>query len=283
MRRENAEAIGKTLGTVEDVDVSATRDCRGKCFCRGRMVNIGGPQPQWVSFQYERMPIFCYWCGVLNHDEKDCKLWLNSKGSLRRKEQQYRVWMRATMERFYKSQLVTYHGGSQNATVDTPPQRTTQSLRITELVDCRAHTAATASGTLNDPGKKNPINVEEIIQPGPSNTEILNNQALFQTHLEEIDRDLGTLPTVTGEVSIETMHGKDGLNTDTNSSQVEEVVVTKTAGRVQNRSVTDSSVPIQDAPGVKGQMHTLGTCKRVTNKTSPMDTRESSGAKPGPK
>ena len=126
-----------------------------------------------------------------------------------------------------------------------------QSLRITKLVDCRAHTAATASGTLNDPGKKNPINVEEIIQPGPSNTEILNNQALFQTHLEEIDRNLGTLPTVTGEVSIETMHGKDGLNTDTSSSQVEEVVVTKTAGRVQNRSVTDSSVPIQDAPGVK--------------------------------
>ena len=115
MRRENAEAIGKTLGTVEDVDVSAIGDCRGKCICvriniditqplcKGRMVNIGGPQPQWVSFQYERMPIFCYWCRVLNHDQKGCKLWLNSKGSLRKEEQQYGVWMRATMERFYKS------------------------------------------------------------------------------------------------------------------------------------------------------------------------------------
>ena len=45
---------------------------------------------------------FCYWCGRLNHDEKDCKLWLNSKGGLC-KEEQYRVWIRATMERFYKS------------------------------------------------------------------------------------------------------------------------------------------------------------------------------------
>ena len=143
--------------------------------------------------------------------------------------------------------------------------------------------AATASGTLNDPCKENPINVEEIIQPGPSNTEILNNQALFQTHLEEIDRDVGTLPTVTGEVSIETMHGKDVLNIDTSSSQVEETVVTKTAGRVQNRSVTNSTVPIQDAPGVKGQMHTLGTWKRVTDKIRPMDTKESSNAKSGPK
>ena len=187
------------------------------------------------------------------------------------------------MERFYKSQPVTYHGGTQNATVDTPPQRTTQSLRITEVVDCRAHTATTASRTLNDPCKENSINVEEIIQPGPSNTEILNNQALFQTHLEEIDHDLGTLPTVTGEVSKETMHGKDGLNTDTSSSQAEEAFATKTARRVQNHSVTDSTVPIQDAPGVKGQMHTLDTWKRVTDKTRPMDTRESSSAKSGPK
>ena len=57
MRKENVEAIGKTLGIVEDIDVSATGDCKGKCIrvpiniditqplCRGRMVNIGGPQP----------------------------------------------------------------------------------------------------------------------------------------------------------------------------------------------------------------------------------------------
>ena len=64
---------------------------------------------------------------------------------------------------------------------------------------------------------------------------------------------------------------------------MEEAVVTKTAGRVQNRSVTDSTVPIQDAPGVKGQVHTLGTWKRVTDKTRPTDIRESSSAKLGPK
>lgn len=49
---------------------------------------------------------------MLNHDEKDYKLWLNSKGGLHREEQQYGVWMRATMERFYKSQPVTYHKGN---------------------------------------------------------------------------------------------------------------------------------------------------------------------------
>ena len=112
------------------------------------------------------------------------------------------------------------------------------------MVECGAHTAATASGKSNDPCKENPIIVEEIIQPSPSNTEILNNQGLFQMHLEEIDRDLGTLPTITGVASIGTMHGKDVLHTDTSGSQVEENVVTKTVGRVQTRSVTDSTVPI---------------------------------------
>ena len=46
------------------------------------MVNGSGQTPHWVSFQYERLPIFCYWCVVLNHDERDCKLWLNSNGPL---------------------------------------------------------------------------------------------------------------------------------------------------------------------------------------------------------
>ena len=178
------------------------------------------------------MPILCYWCEVLNHDEKDCKLWLNSKGGLHR-EEQYRVWMRATMERFYKSKPMTYHGGAQNATIDTPPQRTTQSLQITEVVDSGAHTVATTSGKLNEPCKDNPISMEEVIQLGPSNTEILNNQVLFQTHLEEIDCDFETLPNVTGVASIGTMHGNDVLYTDTNGSQVEENTTTKTTGRIQ--------------------------------------------------
>lgn len=99
MKKENAEAISSTLGQVECIEDSGTEDCRGRCIWvrlnldisqllrRGRMVNGGGPTPNWVSFQYERMSIFCYWCGKLSHDERNCKLLLNRKGTLRKEDQ----------------------------------------------------------------------------------------------------------------------------------------------------------------------------------------------------
>lgn len=67
------------------------------------MVNDNGQTPHWVSFQYERLLIFCYWYGVLNHDERDCKLWLNSNGTSRKEDQQYGAQLRASMEKFQRS------------------------------------------------------------------------------------------------------------------------------------------------------------------------------------
>ena len=118
MTRENVEFIGSTLGKVECVEESAKNDCRGRCMrvwininitqplCRGWLVNMGGPKPQWISFKYERMPIFFYWCGIMNHDEKDCKLWVSSLGTLQKEEQQYGAWMHATIERFQVHHVV---------------------------------------------------------------------------------------------------------------------------------------------------------------------------------
>ncbi|KAK7855445.1 hypothetical protein CFP56_027770 [Quercus suber] len=48
----------------------------------GHLVNVRDSQTQWISFKYECMPNFCYWCGVTNHDEKDCRMWVSSQGTL---------------------------------------------------------------------------------------------------------------------------------------------------------------------------------------------------------
>ena len=59
-----------------------------------------------MSLQYECLPIFCYWCGKLDRDEKDCRLWIKSNGSLNRDAQPYGPWLRASPDRLQKPQVV---------------------------------------------------------------------------------------------------------------------------------------------------------------------------------
>ena len=47
-------------------------------------------------FKYERLLNICYWCGLVSHDDKECSLWLISKGSLKADDQQFGPWIRAT-------------------------------------------------------------------------------------------------------------------------------------------------------------------------------------------
>ena len=41
--------------------------------CRGRLITLEDSKAHWVSFNYERLPNLCYWCGCLMHDDKDCE------------------------------------------------------------------------------------------------------------------------------------------------------------------------------------------------------------------
>ena len=70
------------------------------------MVKLSSPSPVWVEFKYERLPIFCYRCGKVDHDERDCLLWIRSKEILRAEDKQYGPWLRATQERLQRPQLV---------------------------------------------------------------------------------------------------------------------------------------------------------------------------------
>ena len=43
-----------------------------KPLCRGRRVALDDNEEIWVSFKYEKLPNFYYWCGLISHDGKDC-------------------------------------------------------------------------------------------------------------------------------------------------------------------------------------------------------------------
>ncbi|XP_065617500.1 uncharacterized protein LOC136062418 [Quercus suber] len=53
-----------------------------KPLCRGRHVTWDEASEGWIYFKYERLPNICYWCGHLSHNDKDCIIWLQSKGSM---------------------------------------------------------------------------------------------------------------------------------------------------------------------------------------------------------
>ncbi|KAK7818432.1 uncharacterized protein CFP56_041376 [Quercus suber] len=56
----------------------------------GNIVNLEG-EKFWVSFKYERLPTFCFLCGILGHDERYC---LGNSNNFEA-HRQYSDWLRA--------------------------------------------------------------------------------------------------------------------------------------------------------------------------------------------
>lgn len=78
--RETRRTIGSALGEVIEMDVVEKGVQWSKCLrvrvrvhvkkklLRGKKITIEGDERRWVYFKYERLPNFCYNCGLLSHD-----------------------------------------------------------------------------------------------------------------------------------------------------------------------------------------------------------------------
>ena len=72
MNHANAEAIGRSLGKLKQVNASPIEECRfhylrirvdidiSQPLSFGRFVDLGDSNPLWISLQYERLPVYCY-------------------------------------------------------------------------------------------------------------------------------------------------------------------------------------------------------------------------------
>ena len=115
--KEVVEKIAGPLGPIEKVDVGSRGFSLGKYLrlrmsidiskplSRGRVVRMGATEKGWVDFRYERLPIFCYWCCKLDHDDRDCPLSIKSNESLEFDERQYGSWLQADTEKLQRPQL----------------------------------------------------------------------------------------------------------------------------------------------------------------------------------
>lgn len=70
-----------------------------------------GEHVDW-ALKFERLPNFCYWCGWVNHGERDCEVFIQERGKLKKDEQQYGGWLRAEPLRQYQNTVVHVAGSS---------------------------------------------------------------------------------------------------------------------------------------------------------------------------
>ena len=67
-----------------------------KSLCRGRKATFRQNSNGWISFKYKQLPNCCFWCGRLDHGDKECDMWLKIKGLLSSKDQQFGTWLCAS-------------------------------------------------------------------------------------------------------------------------------------------------------------------------------------------
>ena len=107
LTQATGEAMGNTIGSIVQV-ANLEDDGEGGKFLQIRLlIDITKPLPRccklwsegehvgWALLKFERFPNFCCWCGRVTHNERDCEVWLQGKGNLKKEEQQYGDWLRA--------------------------------------------------------------------------------------------------------------------------------------------------------------------------------------------
>ena len=172
MTREVTENICDTVGTVcqssGGVDEDGGRFMRVKVkldillpLCRGRVVTLESGKTVWVNFKYERLPNFCYWCGRLTHSDKECPLWIQSKGTLTVDQRQFSQTLRAPPHRATNKPIV-FVPGYYDDLADSSPNEGDGGIGGQRVVD-------DSSGE-NTAGPQNPVmemdTHEEVINAG---------------------------------------------------------------------------------------------------------------------
>lgn len=102
--------IGGRFGEVVEIDETTTngiaRSIRVKILLdldkplkRGTKVRVGIDEPCWIPVTYERLPSFCYWCGLLGHTYKDCDRLFEKEetdGKIVEEQLPFGEWMKAS-------------------------------------------------------------------------------------------------------------------------------------------------------------------------------------------
>ena len=121
--------------------------------CRGRVFTLEDGSKGWASFKYERLPNVCYWCGRLDHFDRDCDRWIQSSGTLTKQDQEYGSWIRASPLLVFNNSLVVVPGyyEARKKEIENRGDRRKNSNMATKKVAKGGGLMEDRSGVINDP------------------------------------------------------------------------------------------------------------------------------------
>ena len=190
MKRRVAIAMGGYIGEVLPTPIQEEEAGNGKYMkvrvrvditkplCRGRKIGLGNGTEGWVSFQYERLPNFCYWCGIPTHGDRDCEEWLRTPVHLREKPMEYGIWLRAVGERTTGRVQITVEGNNRRANgvkrnpdaapkpnpPPPPPPTTMPPFADSPITDMEVSENLVPNQVNADPMGANPVNFEDKLR-----------------------------------------------------------------------------------------------------------------------
>ena len=106
-----AAEVGNKMGSVEDMERQRRTDDRkfflsvrvalpiSKPVRRGGFLLGSDGKRHWVTFKYERLPMFCHFCGILGHDLCHCPAHFAATKEIDNVDYQYGEWLKANSGR----------------------------------------------------------------------------------------------------------------------------------------------------------------------------------------
>ena len=150
----------------------------------------------WVAFRYERLPNFCYWCGCLDHGEKDCDVGLKQRQASEKQEYQFGAWLRATSDRPPHKIVVSVLGNQPKCRGKTNRNDSPKHQPATETEELTRNQRANgknSENTVEDPESE--MEVESNSDLPIQDTVQKSNAATFNDQLKEIDQAINYIPS----------------------------------------------------------------------------------------
>ena len=262
---------GDFLRVHVEIDVS-------KPLCRGRKVALDDNNEQWISFKYEKLPNFCYWCGLISHDGKDCDLWLAGKDIGNTKPTEYGPWLRAMPFNPRKTVFTVVSGLGDGLGGASKPSKTATETEVrlagTDPVRCDSD-ELNGADQQQVPDMENfktgaQLSPESQENRSPINEVTTSKSFLFTYHTNPIDFD-AQLQEV--DVALGTINGKEN---HVASSLIDNPQVLAKTDATVTPLMTAHAQTSQELTHHVAANRTLRTWKRVARDSS-METETSQG------